>query len=185
MHISNEFEQKFVLELNDLHQFIIRGIMLRHEMIDDWFEIKGQICIMLSQLRHMSISEAEVYIDLVTGYFSPGRKLSVCPDDCLTPLYSRSHHICALLNTLNWKMSGNYILGYIKSKYDEIKKMIETYRSVLGENEGNKRIAEIFNKEISVKLSENYDMYLADVADILDLTKWPPFTSPSSSPKFI
>lgn len=145
MYISNEFEQKFVLELNDLHQFIIRGIMLRHEMIDDWFEIKGQICIMLSQLRHMSISEAEVYIDLVTGYFSPGRKLSVCPDDCLIPLYSRSHHICALLNTLNWKMSGNYILGYIKSKYDEIKKMIETYRSVLGESEGNKRIAEILD----------------------------------------
>ena len=42
-------------------------------------------------------------------------------------------------------MSGNYILGYIKSKYDEIKKMIETYRSVLGENEGNKRIAEILD----------------------------------------
>ena len=78
MHISNEFEQKFVLELNDLHQFIIRGIMLRHEMIDDWFEMNGKICVEISQVRpYTPLSEAATYINYTTGEFQPGEYLNI------------------------------------------------------------------------------------------------------------
>lgn len=146
MHISNEFEQKFVLELNDLHQFIIRGIMLRHEMIDDWFEMNGKICVEISQVRpYTPLSEAATYINYTTGEFQPGEYFTYCLEETLIKMFAKCHHVCATLNTLNWKMSGKYVLGYIKSKYAEIKKMIDTYRSVLGEVEGNKRIAEILD----------------------------------------
>ena len=126
MIINPEYEKLFIKRMNDLHEYLIRGIMLRHELWNSWGPAEGRVCLELSQSRYMAISEAASYINYNTGEFRPGEYISVCPDNAELA-FKKLKQIVRLQKDL-LSIPASRILGEINARLNAIKEMLKKMR---------------------------------------------------------
>ncbi len=65
-------------------------------------DISGRIAIEITQIHHMSVSEARNYIDGRTGRFQPGIRLHVCPSDKIQGLFNQLEAVTKDINNAPW-----------------------------------------------------------------------------------
>ena len=58
----------------------------------------GRIAIEITQIHHMSVTEARSYIDGRTGRFQPGIRLHVCPSDKIQGLFNQLEAVTTDIN---------------------------------------------------------------------------------------
>ena len=143
MIINPEYEKLFIKRMNDLHEYLIRGIMLRHELWNSWCPAEGRVCLELSQSRYMAISEAASYINYNTGEFRPGEYISVCPDNAELA-FKKLKQIVRLQKDL-LSIPASRILGEINARLNAIKEMLQKMRSTVGETRANERLKQLLD----------------------------------------
>lgn len=62
----------------------------------------GRIAIEITQIHHMSVTEARSYIDGRTGRFQPGIRLHVCPSDKIQGLFNQLEAVTTDINNAPW-----------------------------------------------------------------------------------
>lgn len=70
--------------------------------LSSYSDISGRIAIEITQIHHMSVSEARSYIDGRTGRFQPGRRLTVCPSDKIQGLFNQLEAVTSSINSCPW-----------------------------------------------------------------------------------
>ena len=143
MIINPEYEKLLIKRMNDLHEYLIRGIMLRHELWHSWVPTEGEICWEITQSRYMSISEAATYINYSTGEFKPGEYAHVCPDN-VEHAFAKFKQIVRLQNDL-LRIPATTILSSINAQLKTIKEMVEKIRSTVGEKTANARLKQLLD----------------------------------------
>ena len=71
--------------------------------LNKYSDLSGRIAIEITQIHHMSVSEARSYINGRTGRFQPGRRLSVCPSDKIQGLFDELELVTSDINSCTWK----------------------------------------------------------------------------------
>ena len=62
----------------------------------------GRIAIEITQIHHMSVTEARSYIDGRTGRFQPGIRLHVCPSDKIQGLFNQLEAVTTDIKNAPW-----------------------------------------------------------------------------------
>ncbi|MBQ7407868.1 MAG: hypothetical protein IJW13_01135 [Clostridia bacterium] len=142
--MHSQLEVKLINKMNQLHKDLIRGIMIRHDLWYDWSDLTGRLCVIITQDRHMSVSEAASYINYSTGEFKPGKYMHVCVNDEAARMYNNLKQVARLQNELN-QLSATQILLRLNEQKKEIKQIIDSMRSVWGESVANKRLKQLLD----------------------------------------
>ncbi len=91
----------------------------------------GKIAVEITQIHHMSISDAKVYIDGRTGRFKPGRKLIVCPSDKIKGLFNQLEAVTTEINNAPWTTIEQAISA-VATKQNRVKSLLDTIKSQVG-----------------------------------------------------
>ena len=70
--------------------------------LNEYRDLSGKIAIEISQIRHMSVSQARSYIDGKTGKFKPGIGMTICPSDKIQGLFNQLESITTDINRCSW-----------------------------------------------------------------------------------
>ena len=94
-------------------------------------DLIGRIAIEISQIHHMSVSEARSYIDGRTGRFQPGRRLNVCPSDKIQGLFNQLESITSEINKYPW-ITNEAALREVASKKNLVQSLAAQIKAQLG-----------------------------------------------------
>ena len=70
--------------------------------LNEYRDLSGKIAIEISQIRHMSVSQARSYIDGKTGKFKPGIGMTICPSDKIQGLFNQLESVITDINRCSW-----------------------------------------------------------------------------------
>lgn len=70
--------------------------------LNEYRDLSGKIAIEISQIRHMSVSQARSYIDGKTGKFKPGIGMTICPSDKIQGLFNQLESVTTDINRCSW-----------------------------------------------------------------------------------
>ena len=70
--------------------------------LNEYRDLSGKIAIEISQIRHMSVSQARSYIDGKTGKFKPGICMTICPSDKIQGLFNQLESVTTDINRCSW-----------------------------------------------------------------------------------
>lgn len=128
--VTSKYENQFLaimkesLIINSRADKFINDVNKRIELI-------GKICIRISTIRHVSISDAESYIDGKTGKFQPGRGLTYCVDEELKGLFAKLEAVTTEINKCPW-VTKEAAINEVADKQNKVKSMLLLIKEEVG-----------------------------------------------------
>ena len=96
--------------------------------LNEYCDLSGKIAIEISQIRHMSVSQARSYIDGKTGEFKPGIGMTICPSDKIQGLFNQLESVTTDINRCSWS-TKEAALRDVADKKNKVESMAAKLKS--------------------------------------------------------
>ena len=117
----------------------------------------GRIAIEISQIHHMSVTEARSYIDGRTGRFQPGRRLHVCPSDKIQGLFNQLEAVTSEINRCPW-ITNEDALRAVATK----KNYVQQLAADIKRQPGGQEVIDRVKRQIKAPMN-SFDFLFADI----------------------